>query len=78
MKYNMDNKFSLWAGILGSIVTICASIGGSYITTRVTLAVHSQQIEELKRHDIEVDKKLELLYKIDKAVAVIEERTKNK
>jgi hypothetical protein len=71
------DKINVWLVLVGTVVTITASIGGSYVTTKVNLAVHAQEIEALKRRQDITDKKLELLYKIDKTVAVIEERTKD-
>jgi uncharacterized membrane protein (DUF106 family) len=81
------NTFNLIIGVLGGIVTIIASVGGSYVTTQVVLARHderiranSNKIENLQIEDKEinekVDKQLEILMKIDKTIAVIEERTK--
>jgi hypothetical protein len=81
------NTFNLIIGVLGGVVTIIASVGGSYVTTQVVLARHderiranSNKIENLQIEDKEinekVDKQLEILMKIDKTIAVIEERTK--
>jgi hypothetical protein len=74
------NTFNLIIGILGGIVTIIASVGGSYVTTQVVLARHDERINTLEvkqsNMDIKVDKLTEILTRVDKAVAVIEERTK--
>lgn len=81
------NLFNLIIGVLGGIVTIIASIGGSYVTTQVVLARHDERLKTLEikatkinnrieKQDSRIDKQLEILMKIDKTVAVIEERTK--
>jgi hypothetical protein len=68
--------------IIGAIVTILVSIGGSYITTQVVLAVHEQRIQTLEHNynklDNKVDKQTEILNRVDKTTAIINERTKNK
>lgn len=69
----MDTKISLISGIIGGVVTIITSVGGAYMTTKLTLAKHDFEIEALKT----VTKgNSEILHRIDKSVAVIEERTK--
>jgi hypothetical protein len=74
------NTFNLILGIVGGIVTIVASIGGSYVTTQVVLARHEERIKvntsDIKAIQSHNAAQLQLLNKIDKAVAVIEERTK--
>jgi len=67
---------------IGAIVTITVSIGGSYVTTQVTFARHDERINnvENKITEIEITQKedRDILLRIDKTVAVIEERTKDK
>ena len=68
------NTFNLIIGLVGGIVTIVASIGGSYVTTQVVLARHDERIKTLETEQEDtnkkVDKYLEILTKIDKNVAV--------
>lgn len=75
----METKISLIVGIVATVVT---SIGGAYVTTKVTLAQHDlkianleKQVEKIERN---IEKNTEILVRIDKSVAVIEERTKKK
>lgn len=74
------NTFNLIIGIVGGIVTIVASIGGSYVTTQVVLARHDERIkantEGVSKVESKLDSQLEILNKIATDVAVIEERTK--
>lgn len=74
------NTFNLIIGIIGGVVTIIASVGGSYVTTQVVLARHDERIKVLETKQenttIRMDKQLEILNKIATSVAVIEERTK--
>ena len=76
------NTFNLIIGLVGGIVTIVASIGGSYVTTQVVLARHDERIKvnSTKINSLEgkIDNQLEILNKIATDVAVIEERTKYK
>lgn len=83
------NTFNLILGVIGAIVTIVSSIGGSYVTTQITLTRHDERIKSLETKytntniridatNSKVDKYLELLQDIRESVAVIEERTKNK
>ena len=69
----MEAKINVTMWIIGGIVTIFTSIGGSYMTTKMTLAKHDFEIESLKR--VSNENRI-ILHKIDKAVAVIQERTK--
>lgn len=66
--------------IIGAIVTIVVSVGGSYVTTQVVLAVHEQRIKALEdsfpKLEQKVDKQTDILNRVDKTVAVINERTK--
>ena len=81
------NTFNLILGIVGGIVTIIASIGGSYVTTQVVLAKHDIMIEvntssinkntnSISEVESKIDDQLIILNKIATDVAVIEERTK--
>lgn len=76
----LETKISLIAGILGGIVTIITSVGGAYMTTKVTLARHDIEIiyikNQLKEVEIIQKEDTKILMRIEKAVAVIEERTK--
>ena len=76
------NTFNLILGIVGGIVTIVASIGGSYVTTQIVLARHDERIKvnttAIREVESAMDEQLLILHKIDKAVGVIEERTKTK
>ena len=81
------NTFNLILGIVGGVVTIIASIGGSYVTTQVVLARHDERLkiletkttkinDRIEKQNERIDKQMDILMKIDKTVAVIEERTK--
>ena len=89
MSGNKLNIFNLIIGLVGGIVTIVASIGGSYVTTQVILARHDERIkvntndilentESVHTMEVKFDNQLEILNKIATSVAVIEERTKDK
>ena len=81
------NTFNLIIGLVGGIVTIIASIGGSYVTTQVVLARHDERIKtvefrqnksELKEAEMnkKIEAQLEILMRVDKNVAILNERTK--
>jgi hypothetical protein len=76
----METKINLVSGLIGAVATIVTSVGGSYVTTKVTLARHDLKIETLEKKmekvETEINNNTELLIRIDKSVAIIEERTK--
>jgi RNA binding exosome subunit len=78
----METKINLASGLIGAIATIITSVGGSYVTTKVTLARHDLKIETLENKmeklESNINSNKELLIRIDKSVAIIEERTKEK
>ena len=78
----MDSKINIVSGLIGAVATIITSVGGAYVTTKVTLARHDLKIEHLeyavKKIEINIDSNTDILNRIDKSVAVIEERTKIK
>jgi len=78
----METKINLITGVFAVIVTIITSIGGSYVTTKITLAQHDLKIANLEKQVSKIERNIEsnttILNRIDKAVAVIEERTKTK
>jgi hypothetical protein len=78
METLLERKINVITAIIGAIVTVVVSIGGSFVTTQVTIAVNSNDIQMLKAHAAKTDKKLELLYDIKADIAVIKERTNPK
>jgi prefoldin subunit 5 len=68
--------------IIGAVVTILVSIGGSYITTRTVVAVHEERLNNLEKADSRFEQKLdkhtEILNRVDRTTAILEERTKPK
>ena len=76
----MDFRINTITAIIGGFVTIITSVGGSYMTTKITLARHDLKInnleEKVSKIDNVIERNTDILNRIDKSVAVIEERTK--
>lgn len=85
------NSLVLIVELIGAIVTICASIGGAYLTIRIVLVKHGERIDTIKNEIEEIKQNRESDFRelrddmkkifksissVERHLAVLEERTK--